>query len=191
MHELLTVLRLTYSEKSKQYHLPSCMATISTVQMQQNELWTYYNYFVDHTPWCRSTAAAVLKLTTAMEMFSLCSNIESTTLWQRIDIVSCLLKAWWHVGCMAERAGLSKRVALCTIHLVRMHLYGHPCLCTWHCNFDQSWTFWTCSRAHLLCPPGEDTDYIRKFSLWKIFFVVHSTTKSCICSYHNSWIYHC
>ena len=32
--------------------------------------------------------------------------------------------------------------------------------------------FWTCSRAHLLCPSGKDTDYIRKMIVWKILFVV-------------------
>ena len=33
-----------------------CLATISTVRMQQHKLRTYY--FIDHTPHCRSTAAA-------------------------------------------------------------------------------------------------------------------------------------
>ena len=45
--------KLTYSGK---IYLPSCMSTVSTVCTQQYELWTYY--FIDHTPRCRSTAAA-------------------------------------------------------------------------------------------------------------------------------------
>ena len=74
-------------------------------------------------------------------------------------------------GSVACWAGLLKCTALCTVYS-RIHLYGHPCLCTWQCNSDQLWAFWTCSRAHLLCPPGKvDTDYIRKI-IWKIIFVV-------------------
>ena len=53
MHELFTVSSHT---QSKQYHLPSCTSTVSTVRMQQHELWTYY--LVDHTPRCRSITAA-------------------------------------------------------------------------------------------------------------------------------------
>ena len=30
----------------------------------------------------------------------------------------------------------------------------HPRLCTQHNNSDQSWAFWTCRRALLLCLPG-------------------------------------
>ena len=53
---------------------------------------------------------------------------------------------------------------------------GHPHLGTRHYSSDQSWAFWTCSWAHLLCLPGKDTDYmyVRKLSLWKIFVVVYS-----------------
>ena len=59
MHEFIFTVSSHTQRKSKQYHLPSYMSTVSihgTVRMQQHELWTYY--FVDHTPWCRSIAAA-------------------------------------------------------------------------------------------------------------------------------------
>ena len=49
MHELFTVLSSHTQRKS----IRSCMSTISTVRMQQHEFWT-----IDHTPQCRSTAAA-------------------------------------------------------------------------------------------------------------------------------------
>ena len=51
MHDLFTV-----SSHTQRIYLPSCMSTVSTVHMQQHELWSYY--FVDHTPRCKSTAAA-------------------------------------------------------------------------------------------------------------------------------------
>ena len=51
-----------------------------------------------------------------------------------------------------------------------------PRSCTW--QYDQLWAFWTCSRAHLLCPPGKDTDYNKKSfanfptcsHLWKFYY---------------------
>ena len=59
-HGIMWLICMSYSQhtrrKSKQYHLPSCISTVSTVCMQQHELWTYF--LVDHTPRCRSTAAA-------------------------------------------------------------------------------------------------------------------------------------
>ena len=76
-------------------------------------------------------------------------SLESTTrLWRRTDLVSRFTR-----GSVACWAGLSKCVALRAVRL-RMHLYGHPCLCTRHCKSDQLWAFWTCRRAHLSCPPG-------------------------------------
>ena len=59
---------------------------------------------------------------------------------------------------IGNMAGLSKRAALRAV-LSRMHLYGHPCLCTRHCNYEQSWAFWTCSKAHLLCPPWHNINH--------------------------------
>ena len=88
------------------------------------------------------------------------------------EATSSLASLDW--GLVACWLGLSKRMALCAIR--SMCLYGHPCLCTRHCNSDQSWAFWTCSRAHSLCPPDNDTDYMRKMIVWKIFFVVYSIT---------------
>ena len=96
--------------------------------------------------------------TTAMATFEQSENVESTTrAWQKTDLVS------------RGSAGHSKYAALCAIHF-KIHLYGHICLCTWHCNCDQSWTFWTCSRAHqiLLCRLEKDTDYI---IVWKVFLL--------------------
>ena len=85
----------------------------------------------------------------------LCSNVKSTTrLWQRPDLTSHFAP-----GSVACWAGRLKCMALCAV-CSRMHLHGHPHLCTQHYNSDQTWTFWTCSRAHLLCPPGKDTDYM-------------------------------
>ena len=95
----------------------------------------------------------------SMQVNSSCSNsplqwrgprsIKSTTrLWRRTDLVSRFTR-----GSVACWAGLSKRAVLRPVRL-RMHLYGHPCLCTRHCNSDQSWAFWTYRRTHLLCPPG-------------------------------------
>ena len=74
--------------------------------------------------------------------------LSMTRVWQRTDLVSHF--AWGLVACWA---GLLIRMVLNAVHL-RLGVpcvYDHPCLCTWHCNYDQSWTFWTCSRAHLLC----------------------------------------
>ena len=136
---------------------------------KQHRILNLYYYGVDHTPHCRSRVAA--RTHRVMAMFSLCLNIESTTrLWQRTDLASRF--AWDLVACSV---GLPKCAALCAVRL-KLHLYGHPRLCTQHYNSDQWWAFWTCSRAHLICPPGKDTDYIRKLSLWKIifFFVYYS-----------------
>ena len=151
MHELLTELSSHTQRQFKQYHLPSCMSTVSTVHMQQHELWTYY--FVDHTPWYRSTVSLVprsevesgdeqlLKLTTAMVTFSLCSNIESTTtVWQRTD-----LEARWPCGLHASRPINMRSV------------YGHPCLCTRYGTAiltNRGPSELVASRVHLLCPPG-------------------------------------
>ena len=113
----------------------------------------------------------------------LCSNVESTTSKEQTSSLASL-KARWHVGCWT---GLSECVVLCTVHS-RMRLCGHPCLCTWHYNSDQSWTFWTCSGAYLLCPPSKDTDYIiRKMSIWKIFFVVYNLW--CVWIYMYMYMY--
>ena len=143
------------------------MSTVSTEHMQQHELWTYY--FVDHTPRCRSTAAAQTHhcngdILTLLE----CQIYHQTmkTNRPRLLLRSRLSGTW-----PACWAGLLKRAAFCAVRS-RMHLHGHPCLSTQHCNSDQTWAFWTCSRAHLLCPPGQDTDYnIRKMIIWKIFFI--------------------
>ena len=116
---------------------------------RSTKLWTYAicYYGVDHTPHCISRAAAWTHC--VMATFSLCSNVEFTTkLWQRTDLASRFAR-----GSVVCWAGLLKCVALCAIHS-RMHIYGHPRLCTRHYNSDQSWAFWTCRRAHLLCPPG-------------------------------------
>ena len=63
-----------------------------------------------------------------------------------------------------------KCIVLCASCL-RTHLYGHPCSYTQPYSSDQSWAFWTCSRAYLLCPPDNDTDYmyIRKLLLRKTY----------------------
>ena len=111
MQELFTVSSRT-QRKSVEYYLPSCMSTVSTVLLQQYELWTCY--CVDHPSKarCRSTVQQLLELTTAIATFSLCSNVESTTrAWQRIDLVSRF--AWGSVACWA---GLLKRAALRTVH---------------------------------------------------------------------------
>ena len=44
-----------------------------------------------------------------------------------------------------------------------------PRFCIWPHSCDQSGAFRTCCRAHLLCPLGNDTDYIRKLIIWKIY----------------------
>ena len=150
MHELLTVLSSHTRRKcSKQYHLRSCISTYSTVHMQLHELWTYY--FVDHTPWCRSTAAARTHHCNSDVLALLERRIYHQTMTMnrpRLSLRSRLSGTW-----PACWAGLSKRAVLRTVRS-RMHLYGHPCLCKWHYNSDQSWAFWTCSRVHLLCTPG-------------------------------------
>ena len=60
----------TVSSHAQRNYLPSCMPTISTVCMQQHELWSYY--FIDHTPRCR-----LLELTTAMVTSEQSENIET------------------------------------------------------------------------------------------------------------------
>ena len=37
-------------------------------------------------------------------------------------------------------------------------------------------------KTHLVCPPGKDTDYIRKKEHLKLFFVVYSTTNKILLS---------
>ena len=59
-------------------------------------------------------------------------------------------------------------MALCAIHS-KMRLYGHrPRSCIR--QYNQLWAFWTCSRAHLLCPPGEDTDHNKEIVALKNIF---------------------
>ena len=148
MHELLTVLTLIYSE-----NLNSIISlavgvsiSISTACMPATATWT------------SNLLVLLCRPHPSIQVNSSCSNtlqwrhsrsVESTTrLWQRTDLVSRFAR-----GSVACWAGLSKRAALCAVRS-RMHLYGYPCLCTRHCNSDQSWAFWTCRRAHLSCPPG-------------------------------------
>ena len=107
-------------------------------------------------------------------------NFESMLLWRRPhpsmqakscngNILALLKRRIYHQAMIKNRPCLSLRSMLGGLlsrpletpaARSRMHLYGHPCLCTQHYNADQSWSFWTCSRAHLLCPPGNDTDCI-------------------------------
>ena len=140
MHELLTGCSI-------QSWLP-----VSRVHYADGSSTNHWYYGVDHTSHCRPRSATwtMLELTIT---FSLCLNVECITrLWQRTDLTSHFAR-----GLMACWAGFLKCVALHAVRS-RMRLYGHPRLCTRHYNSDQSWAFWTCSREHLLCLPGKDTD---------------------------------
>ena len=96
----------------------------------------------DHTPHWRPRVADQTHRVIAK--FSVRSNVESTTRpWQRTDIASCF--AW---ACRNARLARARE---CISLAPRP---WQPRLCTRHNNSDQSWVFWTCRRAHLLCPPG-------------------------------------
>ena len=78
------------------------------------------------------------------------------------------------------------------LHAVHLRLsgvpciYGFPCLCTRHCNSDQLWTFWTCSRAHLLCVDRwiAEQDKELNTSMWLKYTVVnHPHMDSLTCSF--------
>ena len=100
-------------------------------------------YGVDHTPHCR-----LFKHT--MATFSLRSNVDSTTRpWQRADFTSHFAR-----GSVACRAGLSKRAALVPLARARECISMAPRPWQPRLYTRQSWIFWTCRRAHLLCPPG-------------------------------------
>ena len=102
------------SKAHRKVYLPSCIYICQSLvqcacQLQQHKLWTYWYYFVDHTPRCRSIAAAWTRP----------HSVESTTrLWRRTDLVSSSCFTQGSVACWA---GLSKHAAL---HAVcsRMHL---------------------------------------------------------------------
>ena len=120
MHELFTVSSHT---RRKSISLAICLATVSTVHMQQHELRTYF--FVDHTPRCRSTVAAWTHH---------CNGN-----------ILALLEARWP----AEQASWNVQ---------RLVPFVQECIsmATLVCAHGtaKSWVFWTCSRVHLLCPPG-------------------------------------
>ena len=65
--------------------------------------------------------------------------------------------------------------ALCASAL-KMHLHDHH-VCMFVHTALLFWPILSVHRAHLLCPPGNDMDYIRKMIVWNIFFVVYSITR--------------
>ena len=107
----------------------------------------------------------LFELTTAMATFSLCSNVESTTrAWQRTDLI--------HLSLCSRLSGLLSRPL--EIHGASCHSFKNTSL--WRPLFVhmvlQFWLIVGCSRAHLLCSPGKDTDYIRNDYLKNIFHCV-------------------
>ena len=149
MHELLTVSP-HIQRKSEQYHLPSCMSTVQCTCSSTN--FKPISITSLTTP-LDAGLQQLLELTTAMVMlFALLErriyHQSMTKNRPRLSLRSRLGGTW-----PAEQASWNTRRF---VPFVRawMHLYGHPCLCTQHFNFDQSWAFWTCRRVHLLCPPG-------------------------------------
>ena len=107
---------------------------------------------------CRPHPSLQAKAAQRVIATSFRSNVKFTTRpWQRADFASCFARVL--MACQAREC------------ISMAPSPWQPRLCTRH-NSDQLWVFWTCRRAHLLCPlVGYD---IRKLSLWKIFFVVYS-----------------
>ena len=133
--------------------LPACYCTIEcqySVHAQMKAARELGYYGVDHISHYRPVQTHRVMVT-----FERSENVESTTrAWQRADITSHFAR-----GPVAYRAGLSKCAALAPLAQVRECISmaprpWQPCLCTRHNNSDQSWVFWTCRRAHLLCPSG-------------------------------------
>ena len=96
---------------------------VSTVRMrrwkQHRPLNHRCSYGVDHTPHCRSRAAA--QIHRVMITFLLCSNFESTTrLWQRTNPTSCFAQV--SVACLEaslEMCGASRHWATLTCAYIR------------------------------------------------------------------------
>ena len=97
-------------------------------------------YFVDHTPRCRMQVNREQLLEPIYNLcsnspvqlrptFSLCSNVKSTTTKNRPRLS---LQARW-----PAKQALSKRASLCAV----------LCLCTRHCNSDQSWATLVCAHG--------------------------------------------
>ena len=105
MHEFIFTVNSHTQRKSKQYHLPSCISTVSThdtLRMQHHELWTYY--FVDHTPRCRSIAAAQTHHCNGDVLALLKRRIYHHTMTKnRPRLLLRSSEARWHVACMLSR----------------------------------------------------------------------------------------
>ena len=137
------------------------MSTVSTVRMhrwKQHKLWT--NHCVDHTPQCRFMCNSSYSNTSLQWRCSrsICSNVESTT-----RLSTGTTKNRPHLSLRSRLSGLLSRPL--KSHGASHRLFKNaslwpPLLYTQHCNSDQLWALWTCSKAHLLCPPGKDKDYI-------------------------------
>ena len=89
----------TYSEKSKQYHLPSCMSTISTARMQQHNQTLNLLLCRPHPSMQVNSRCSNSPLQWQwIATFEQSENIESITrLWQRTDLISRF--AWGLVAC--------------------------------------------------------------------------------------------
>ena len=147
MCELFTVSSHTQRNLNSIISL-SCMSTVSTVRMQQHD---------------RTLNQLLCRPHSSMQINSSCLNSPLHAMTVKGDVlallkhriyhqtISALLEAWWHVACWKCGAWSAWRFAPFVQECISMATL----VCTHGTvNSDQSWAFWTCSRAYLLCPPG-------------------------------------